>query len=92
MKVSRAVLETSGTARSRQTSGTTKMTTPSPRQTVSASIMMVASMSLLLGVMLMAGVHKLSLHDSSWIATLATCPLLILAAALHIRRILKAIP
>jgi hypothetical protein len=54
--------------------------------------MMVVAMSFLLGVMLMAGVHKFALHDSSWILILATSPLMILAAALHIRRILQAIP
>jgi hypothetical protein len=92
MKVPRAVLGISGMARHHQTSGTTEMTTPSPRPTISASIMMVVAMSFLLGVMLMAGVHKLALHDSSWILILATSPLMILAAALHVRRILQAIP
>jgi hypothetical protein len=68
------------------------MSTPSPRDTVIAGLMVVASMSFLVGIFLMLGVQKLAQHDSMWIVFLLLLPLLVFAAFLHVRRILRALP
>jgi len=49
-------------------------------------------MSFLVGIFSMLGVQKLAQHDPIWVLFLLLLPLLIFAAFLNVRRILKAVP
>jgi len=62
---------------------------PSPRDTVLAGIIVLISMSFLSGIFLMRGVQEAARGDFMW--SFLVIPLLGLAIALHIRRILKAV-
>jgi|HubBroStandDraft_3_1064219.scaffolds.fasta_scaffold1454916_2 hypothetical protein len=68
------------------------MSTPSSRDTVLGGIIAVASMSFLIGIFLMLGVQKLAQQDSLSVLFLLLLPLLIFAAVLNVRRILRAVP
>jgi uncharacterized protein (DUF983 family) len=68
------------------------MSTPSARDTVLAGLIVVASMSFLVGIFAMLGVQKWAQNDPMWILLLLVLPLLIFAAFLHVRRILKVVP
>ena len=64
---------------------------PSPRDIVIGGIIVISSMSFLSGVFLMIGIDKLARHDQTYILVFLLIPLFIFAAALHVRRILKAL-
>jgi hypothetical protein len=68
------------------------MSTRSLRDTVLGGIIAVASMSFLIGIFSMLGVQKLAQHDALSILFLLSLPLMIFAAVLNVRRILRAIP
>jgi hypothetical protein len=68
------------------------MSTPSARDTVLAGLLVVASMSFLVGIFAMLCVQKWAQNDPMWILVLLVLPLLIFAAFLHVRRILKVVP
>ena len=52
---------------------------------------MISTMSFLSGVFLMVSVEKLARHEQVYILTFLLIPLFIFAAALNVRRILKAL-
>jgi hypothetical protein len=62
---------------------------PSPRDTILAGILVLISMSFLVGIFLMRVVQEAARGDSMW--SFLPIPLLVLAIALHIRRMLKAV-
>jgi hypothetical protein len=68
------------------------MSTPSARDTVLGGIIAVASVSFLMGIIFMLGVQKFAQHDQMWILFLGVLPLLIFAAFLSVRRMLRAVP
>jgi hypothetical protein len=67
------------------------MSSGSPRDTVRAGIMAVASMSFLLGTFLMVGIQKLAQGDTYYIFAFLILPLFVVAAVLHVQRMLKVV-
>jgi hypothetical protein len=68
------------------------MSTSSARSAVLGGIIAVASMSFLTGMFFIIGVQKLVQHDFLSILYVLLLPFMIFAAALNVRRILRAIP
>ena len=68
------------------------MSTRSIRDTVLGGIIAVATMSFLIGIFFILSVQKLAQHDYLSILFLVVLPLMIFAAVLNVRRILRALP
>ena len=68
------------------------MPSGSPRDTIRAGIMAVATMSFLLGIFLMVGIQRLAQNDPYYIFAFLLLPVFIVAAVMHVRRMLKAVP
>ena len=68
------------------------MSTRSISDTVLGGIIAVATMSFLIGIFFILSVQKLAQHDYLSILFLVVLPLMIFAAVLNVRRILRALP
>ena len=68
------------------------MATASPRDVALGGIIALVSMSFLTGVFLMTGIQQWLRNDPLYIGAIIVIPLLIFAAVLNARRILKAVP
>ena len=68
------------------------MSARSIRDTVLGGIIAVATMSFLIGIFFILSVQKLGQHDYLSILFLVVLPLMIFAAVLNVRRILRALP
>jgi len=67
------------------------MPSGSPRDAALGGIIALVSMSFLTGVFLMVGLQQWLRNDPLYIAAIVVIPLLIFAAVLNARRILKAV-
>lgn len=69
------------------------MSTASPKETVRAGIVGVASSSFLVGLFLMLGIASSQRHEPSWYLMLPLLPIVanILAVAVNARRMLTAV-
>ena len=67
------------------------MPSGSPRNTALAGIIALVSMSFLSGLFLMIGIQQWLRHDPLYVGAVIVIPLLIVAAVLNARRILKVV-
>jgi hypothetical protein len=68
------------------------MSTRSARDTALGGILAAALISFLIGICFILGVQRLARHDAMSILFLLLVALMIFAAVLNVRRILRAIP
>jgi hypothetical protein len=72
--------------------GSRVMPAVSPRHTALACIIALVSVSFLMGIFLMLGVKQWIQSDPMYVGAVIVIPLLIVAAVLNARRILKVVP